>query len=146
MTTCFVCSDELTDNIYTLSSCDHGYHSQCLVDYFYTNATTFCPCCMNELSVHMSPDTSIDFATASRCARKKNAPKNIVNLYKRYTELRRKQTENNMAIRTFNAEDGQIYRPLQKRIRGLRRNKRMLRRRLQNVKRRMCRVANNVPS
>ncbi len=145
MANCFVCSQELTDNIYHLSSCDHGYHPTCLLDYFYTNNTTFCPCCMNEyttnvnlinLSIHS--DKQIDFANASRCARKKDAPKSLVKLYKNYKDLYLKQKENAMEIRTFNTENGEIFRPLQKRICRLRRKKYVLKRKIKKMKKKMC--------
>ena len=75
MSNCFICLEDLDDNVYYLSSCDHGYHTRCLVDWFYTNKTTFCPCCMNELSTHTNEP--VDFACASRCARKKMRRKNF---------------------------------------------------------------------
>jgi hypothetical protein len=143
MSNCYICSHELTDNIYFLSSCDHGYHPTCLLDFFYTNKTTFCPCCMNELEMHMSIESNkiVDFANASRCARKKDAPKSLVKLYKNYKDLYLKQKENAMEIRTFNTEDGPIFRPLQKRIRGLRRKKRMLKRKIKYMKKKICEIA-----
>ncbi len=145
MSNCFVCSEELTDNIYFLSSCDHGYHPTCLVDYFYTNSTTFCPCCMNEYTTNLNlinqsieSNKIVDFANASRCARKKDAPKMLVKLYKNYKDLYLKQKENSMEIRTFNTEDGPIFRSLKKRIRGLRRKKRILGRKIKYMKIKMC--------
>ncbi len=80
----------------------------------------------------------IDFANASRCARKKDAPKRLVKLYKNYKDLYLKQKENSMEIRTFNTEDGPIFRLLRKRIRGLRRKKRILRRKITFMKIKMC--------
>ncbi len=93
---------------------------------------------LNLINQSIESNKIVDFANASRCARKKDAPKSLVKLYKNYKNLYLKQKENAMEIRTFNTEHGPIFRPLQKRIRGLRRKKRILRRKIKYMKIKMC--------
>ena len=145
MSNCFICLEDLDDNVYYLSSCNHGYHTRCLVDWFYTNKTTFCPCCMNEMNeFDIHTNEPVDFACASRCARKKNAPIKLSRLYTKYKDFCLRHKQNAMEIRLFNTEHGVEFHPLQKKIRGLRRNKNKLQRRIRLIKRRMC-VVNVYP-
>jgi hypothetical protein len=93
---------------------------------------------LNLINQSIESNKIVDFANASRYARKKDAPKRLVKLYKNYKDLYLKQKENSMEIRTFNTEHGQTFSLLRKKIRGLRRKKRILRRKIHYMKQKMC--------
>jgi len=76
----------------------------------------------------------VDFAHASRCARKKDAPKALKRLYSRYKDLFLKQKQNSSDIKMFGLEHGEEFGLLRKKIRGLRRKRRVLNRNIKRVK------------
>jgi hypothetical protein len=76
----------------------------------------------------------MDFAHASRCARKKDAPKPLKRLYASYKDLFLKQKQNSSDIKIFGLEHGAEFGLLRKKICGLRRKRRILNRNIRRVK------------
>jgi hypothetical protein len=76
----------------------------------------------------------MDFAHASRCARKRDAPKPLKRLYARYKDFFLKRKQNSSEIKMFRLEHGYEFRLLSKKIRGLRRKRRILNRNIKRVK------------
>ncbi len=149
MATCYICSQCLDDTKerYTLSSCNHEFHTACLIDWFSIRSTTVCPCCYNEFcnNLNLVPNVESNFAYASRCARKRDAPKALKRMYATYQDLFLKQKQNSMDIRVFQLEHGKEYNLLRKKKCGLRRKKCILNRKIKRLKKMMClTVADNV--
>jgi hypothetical protein len=135
---------------YTLSPCNHEFHAGCLIDWFRIRSTTECPCCENDVNYykeylnflddfHLDQENQLlvapmDFAHASRCARKRDAPKPLKRLYARYKDLFLKRKQNSSDIKMFGLEHGDEFRLLSKKIRGLRRKMRVLNRNIKRVK------------
>ena len=138
MATCYICSQCLDDTKerYTLSSCNHEFHTGCLVDWFSIRSTTVCPCCYNEFGNNFQK-VEPSFAYVSRCARKRDAPKALKRLYSTYKDLFLKQKQNSMDMRVFQIEHGKEYSLLRKKNRGLRRKRCILNRKIKRVKKMM---------
>ena len=152
MAACYICSQCLDDTKekYIISPCNHEFHARCLIDWFRIRSTTECPCCENDINYYkeylnfldnfyldqenqplVAP---VDFAHASRCARKKDAPKALKRLYATYQGLFLKQKQNSSDIKMFGLEHGEEFGLLRKKIRGLRRKRRVLNRKIKRVK------------
>ena len=141
---------------YTLSPCNHEFHSRCLIDWFRIRSTTECPCCENNGNYYNeflnflnesnhNYDGPMTFAHASHCARKRDAPKALKRLYSTYQDLFLKQKQNSKDMRIFQMEHGKEYSLLRKKKCGLRRKKCILNRKIKRVKKMMClTVADNV--
>jgi hypothetical protein len=99
---------------------------------------------LNLINQSIESNKIVDFANASRCARKKDAPKRLVKLYKNYKDLYLKQKQNAVEIREFNMENGQTFSLLRKTIRGLRRKKRILKRKVKYTKIKMCEMTSTL--
>lgn len=143
MTVCYICSQDVNDNLHTLSPCEHEYHAGCLINWFRTNSNTFCPCCVNDYNTILNNDfiedqQPINFTEASRCARKGDAPRKLKRLYAGYKDLYLKQKQNSNDIKKFEIEHGNEFRFLRKKICGLRRKRRMLRRKITRAKKKIC--------
>jgi hypothetical protein len=135
---------------YTLSPCNHEFHAGCLIDWFRIRSTTECPCCENDVNYYkeylnflddfyLDQENQllvgpVDFAHASRCARKKDAPKALKRLYASYQGLFLKQKQNSKDMRIFQLEHGKDYSLLRKKKCGLRRKRCILNRKIKRVK------------
>ena len=139
------CSTFLKVERYTLSPCNHEFHAGCLIDWFRIRSTTECPCCENDVNYYkeylnflddfyLDQENQllvgpVDFAHASRCARKKDAPKAL------------KQKQNSKDMRIFQLEHGKDYSLLRKKKCGLRRKRCILNRKIKRVKKSLLDVA-----
>ena len=152
MADCYICSQCLDDTKerYNVLPCNHEFHAGCLIDWFRIRSTTECPCCVNMGNYyneflnflddfHLDQENQLlvapmDFAHASRCARKRDAPKPLKRLYARYKDFFFKRKQNSSDIKMFRLEHGDEFRLLSKKIRGLRRKRRILNRNIKRVK------------
>jgi hypothetical protein len=152
MSECYICLQCLdnTKEMYTLSPCNHEFHAGCLIDWFRIRSTTECPCCENDVNYYkeylnflddfyLDQENQllvgpVDFAHASRCARKKDAPKALKRLYASYQGLFLKQKQNSKDMRIFQLEHGKDYSLLRKKKCGLRRKRCILNRKIKRVK------------
>ena len=151
------CSTFLKVERYTLSPCNHEFHAGCLIDWFRIRSTTECPCCENDVNYYkeylnflddfyLDQENQllvgpVDFAHASRCARKKDAPKALKRLYASYQGLFLKQKQNSKDMRIFQLEHGKDYSLLRKKKCGLRRKRCILNRKIKRVKKSLLDVA-----
>ena len=154
MSECYICSQCLDDTKerYIVSPCNHEFHAGCLIDWFRIRSTTECPCCENDVNYYkeylnflgsntFTEGGEMDFAHASRCARKKDAPKALKRLYATYQGLFLKQKQNSKDMRIFQLEHGKEYSLLRKKKCGLRRKRCILNRKIKRVKKSLLVVA-----
>ena len=145
---CQICMEHLDDPLkqqYTLSQCNHQFHTDCIVNWF-RNDSRHCVACnpnLNQptinhtydlnsenaqinydlngvpyISLHQQPQ--IPFAQVSIQARKKDAPEGLKKLYKQYQQVRVKCAAANKAYRDYRkTDDYPIYRTLRKQFRKI---------------------------
>ena len=140
---CQICMEHLDDPLkqqYTLSQCNHQFHTDCIVNWF-RNDSQHCVACnpnLNQPTINHAYDlnpenaqinydlngvpyitfqqpSNANFAIVSRQARKKDAPKGLKKLYKQYQQVRVKCAAANKAYRDYRkTDDYSIYRKFRK--------------------------------
>jgi hypothetical protein len=143
---CQICMEHLDDPLkqqYTLSQCNHQFHTDCIVNWF-RNDSQHCVACnptlnhanMNHATMNpanaqvnydlyglpyitfQQPNIQPPFAIVSRQARKKDAPEGLKKLYKQYQQARVKFATANKAYRDYRkTDDYPTYRTLRKQFR-----------------------------
>ena len=90
---CCICLEDMNDNIHTLK-CNHKFHSDCIIETF-RNGLTDCPLCRQKAPVR-NPYLYIghlEFKLLKSYAKKKNANKNLVELFQKYNKLKENMKE-----------------------------------------------------
>ena len=146
---CQICMEHLDDPLkqqYTLSQCNHQFHTDCIVNWF-RNDSQHCVACspnLNQPTINhtynlnpenaqinydlyglpyitfQQPNIQNPFAIVSRQARKKGAPEGLKKLYKQYQQVRVKCATANKAYRDYlKTDDYPLYRTLRKQFRKI---------------------------
>jgi hypothetical protein len=84
---CCICLEDMVDNIHTLK-CNHRFHSECIIETFRSGLTD-CPLCRQKAParnpyIHIG---HLKFKLLKTYTKKKNANKNIVELFEKYKKL-----------------------------------------------------------
>ena len=92
---CSICYENMIpDNSYTINECNHTFHSKCLLDWFRRSDASSCPYCRNNIqSNNSTPNNSILFNMKIRFGKTKKAPKDFVELIKKYQNIKIKRKD-----------------------------------------------------
>ena len=85
---CSICLDEMNipESIYKIESCNHCFHSKCILEMFINGINEFCPLCRSYITTTNNnyDYDSFKFNLIQKYAKKKNSNKIVVNLFKKY--------------------------------------------------------------
>ena len=101
---CCICLEDMVDNIHTLN-CNHRFHSNCIIETF-RNGLTDCPLCRQKAPAR-NPYLYIGhlkFNLLKSYAKKKNANKNIVELFEKYNKMNESIKEHKAKTKTLRQE------------------------------------------
>jgi hypothetical protein len=84
---CCICLEDMVDNIHTLK-CNHRFHSECIIETFRSGLTD-CPLCRQKAPTRNSYMCigHLKFKLLKSYTKKKNANKNIIELFEKYNKL-----------------------------------------------------------
>lgn len=87
---CSICLDEMNIpvSIYKIESCNHCFHSKCILEMFINGINDFCPLCRCYITTTNNnyDYDSFKFNLIQKYAKKKNSNKIVVNLFKKYNK------------------------------------------------------------
>lgn len=90
MDNCPICLDPLDHDVCELEECKHKFHSNCIVKWFRSQHTT-CPLCKNQPNELLSEKSAkCRFLELKKQLRRKDAPKALVQAFKKLDKLKNK--------------------------------------------------------
>jgi hypothetical protein len=101
---CCICLEDMVDNIHTLK-CNHRFHSECIIETFRSGLTD-CPLCRQKAPAR-NPYMHIGhlkFKLLKSYTKKKNANKNILELFEKYKKLEESIKEYRMQTKLLKRE------------------------------------------
>lgn len=83
---CAICLDEMDqpNSIYTIDTCNHQFHSNCIINMFINSTHRDCPLCRNRIGEKKHIYDNFKFELFRKYSKRKDCNKTIKNLFKKY--------------------------------------------------------------
>jgi len=89
---CSICLDEMInpEGLYKIESCNHTFHTKCVLEMFINGINDFCPLCRTYITTNNNNHNfdNFKFNLIEKYSKKKNANKIVVNLFKKYNKYK----------------------------------------------------------
>jgi len=92
---CAICLDEMdgSSSIYTIDTCNHQFHSNCIINMFINSIHRDCPLCRNRIGEKKHIYDNFKFELFRKYSKRKDCNKIIKNLFKKYDKYELKFKE-----------------------------------------------------